>query len=103
MSLTSSSLCPPLCLVQDCRFIDKVALYEADRARLIARMASQSNEWLDLHSTSSATPPYALPTANPQSVALAQRLDIGTEFQTFVLSAATGKNANLIPSVRYGY
>jgi hypothetical protein len=52
-------------------------LYEAKRARLVARVAESSDQWLDVHSTSSPCVAYAIPTANPQSEELANKLDIG--------------------------
>jgi len=52
-------------------------LYEARRARLVARMALSSDQWLDVHSTSSPCTAYALPTGNPQSEELAEKFDIG--------------------------
>jgi hypothetical protein len=52
-------------------------LYEARRARLVARMALSSDQWLDVHSTSSPCTAYALPTGNQQSEELAEKLDIG--------------------------
>lgn len=52
-------------------------LYEAKRAMLIERMAVSSNQWVDVHSTSSLCQPYALPTGNPSSEELAERLEIG--------------------------
>jgi hypothetical protein len=58
-------------------FAREEQLYEVRRARLVARMGLSSDQWLDVHSTSSPCTAYALPTGNPQSEELAERLDIG--------------------------
>lgn len=52
-------------------------IYEAKRARLLTRMATRSDQWLDIHTTSSPCTAYALPAANPQSEEMADKLDIG--------------------------
>lgn len=65
-------------------FAREEQLYEARRARLVARMGLSSDQWLDVHSTSSPCTAYALPTGNPQSEELAERLDIGTVQQILV-------------------
>jgi succinylglutamate desuccinylase len=65
-------------------------LYEAKRAMLIERMALNSSQWLDVHSTSSPCQPYALPTGNPPSEELAERLEIDTIISKLVHHTVEG-------------
>jgi predicted deacylase len=71
-------------LMHQAWFAREEQLYEARRARLVARMGLSSDQWLDVHSTSSPCTAYALPTGNPQSEELAERLDIGTAQQNLM-------------------